>query len=82
MSEYRTRIQDGGRLVIPAECRRALHMDIGEEVVLKVKEDELLIYPARQALTRARQLVRKYIKRKRRLVDELIAERRREAAHE
>jgi AbrB family looped-hinge helix DNA binding protein len=82
MSEYRTKIQDGGRLVIPAECRRALHMEPGEEVILRVREDELLIYPSRQALKRARQLVKKYIPKKKKLVDELITERRREAAHE
>ena len=81
MSEYRTKIQDGGRLVIPVDCRRALNMEPGEEVVLRVQEGELLIYPAHQALLRVRRLVRKYTQKKK-LVDELIAERRREAARE
>lgn len=82
MPDYHTKIQDGGRLVIPAACRRVLHMEPGGEVVLRVKEDELIIFPARHALVRARRLVKKYIKKDRKLADELIAERRREAANE
>ncbi len=81
MLEYRTKIQDGGRLVIPADYRRALGMEPGEEVILKVQENELRIYPAHQALLRARQLLKKYVSKKN-LVEELVAERRRESAHE
>ena len=81
MLEHRVRLQDGGRLVIPADYRKAMGLATGEDVVLRMQNNELLIYPAREALTRARQLVRKYSKNKH-MVDDLIAERRREAKSE
>ncbi len=79
MQEYHTKVQNGGRVVIPADCRRSLSLEPGEKIVMRVKDGELVIYPARQALLRARQLVKKHTAKKK-LVDELIAQRREEAA--
>jgi len=81
MDEHRTHIQDGGRLVIPADYRRALHLQPGEEVILRMQEGELLVSPVKQALARMRRLVKKYGRRKK-MVDSLIADRRREAQRE
>jgi AbrB family looped-hinge helix DNA binding protein len=81
MLEYRTRLQDGGRLVIPADFRRELSLSPGEEIILRVREGELLVSSVRQALSRMRKLVKKY-GHKKRMVDSLIAARRREAARE
>ncbi len=81
MPEHRTTIQDGGRVVIPAAYRRALNIKPGEDVILRLKDDELHLYPVRQAVNRARRLVRKYVKRKT-LVDELLTERRKETERE
>jgi AbrB family looped-hinge helix DNA binding protein len=84
-NNHRTRLQDGGRLVIPAEFRKALDLAAGEEMIVKLEGEELRIYPARLAVDRLQQLVRKHSKLKRKgksAVDELIAERRREAKRE
>lgn len=75
-----TKLTDGGRIVIPAEYRRALHLDVGDEVVLSLENDEIRILSRREALRRAQEIVSRYITHP--LVDELIAERRQEAAGE
>lgn len=54
----------------------------GEELVLRIEDDELRITTMRHRIERARELVRRHVKRGRSLVDELIAERRKAARHE
>jgi len=81
MQEHRLKIQDGGRVVIPVECRRALNLAVGSEIVLRVQDGGMQLLPADLALKRARQLVRQYVG-KRKIAAELIADRRREAADE
>ena len=71
-----------GRIVIPRALREALGIAPGDELILRVQDDELRITTMRHQLERARQLVRKHVKPGRSLVDELIAERRRAAKHE
>ncbi len=79
--ESRTRLQEGGRLVIPARYRKALSLTTGEELVLRIQDNELRVVPASQALARARRLVKKHVRRKT-LTAELIAERRKQASEE
>ncbi len=78
MAEVRTKVAEGGRIVIPVEYRRALGMDVGDEVILRLGEGELTVLTPRQAIRRAQQLVRRYIPEGRRLAEELISERREE----
>jgi AbrB family looped-hinge helix DNA binding protein len=75
-TESLSRINENGRVVIPAAFRRALGMQPGDAVVLRVENNELRITTLRQRLQRAQQIVRNHIPRKVSLVDELIAERR------
>lgn len=78
----RTTVGQGGRLVIPAAYREALGLKEGDEVTLWMGEDELHVIPSDRVLKRAQALVRRYVPEGRSLVDELIAERRREASRE
>jgi bifunctional DNA-binding transcriptional regulator/antitoxin component of YhaV-PrlF toxin-antitoxin module len=74
---------DGGRLVIPAEFRRDLGLVPGAVVVISQTGDgDLRISTPAAGLRRARELVRRSIPPDVDLTDELIAERRREAARE
>ena len=82
IQRYRTRVGPGGRVVIPAELRRALEIEIGDEVILYSKDGELRLYTHAMAIERAQELVRKYVPEGVNLADELIADRRREAAQE
>lgn len=81
-TETRLRVNENGRVVIPAEFRKALGINPGDEVIARVEDDELRITTVKARIGRAQQLVRQYIKPGRALADELIAERRREARNE
>jgi AbrB family looped-hinge helix DNA binding protein len=76
MLEARLRVNENGRVVIPAEFRKALGINAGDEVVLRMEDDELRITTLKRRIERAQRLVRKHVKLGTSLVDELIAERR------
>jgi AbrB family looped-hinge helix DNA binding protein len=81
-TETRQRVNENGRIVIPASFRKALGINIGDEVVLRMEDDELRITTLKRRIERAQRLVRKHVKRGTSLVDELIAERREAARDE
>jgi AbrB family looped-hinge helix DNA binding protein len=81
-SKTRMRVNENGRVVIPASFRKALGIGIGDEVILRIVDDELRITTLRRRLQRARRLVRKHVKPSTSLVDELIAERHEAARNE
>lgn len=80
MKGVRAKIGSGGRLVIPATYRKALDLKTGDEVVLNLEEREIRIISTRQAVNQAQRLVRRYVPKGRNLSEELIRERREEAA--
>jgi len=80
--ETRTRVNENGRVVIPASFRKALGIDVGDEVVLRIEDNELRILTLKQRIERAQRLVRQHVKPGTSLVDELIAERREAAKRE
>ncbi len=80
--ETRMRVNENGRIVIPAAFRKALGIEIGDEVVLRLQDDELSITTQQCRIQRAQQRARKYLKPGTSLVDELLAERREAARHE
>ena len=81
-TESRLRVNESGRVVIPASFRKALGINIGDEIVLRIEDDELRITTLKRRLQRAQTLVRKHVKPGTSLVDELIADRREASAHE
>lgn len=80
--ETRLRVNENGRVVIPAEFRKALGINAGDEVVLRLEDDELRLTTLKRRLERAQRLVRRHVKPGRSLVDELITERREAARNE
>ena len=81
-TEARTRLNENGRLVIPASFRKALEINPGDEVILRLEDDELRITTLKHRIARAQRNVRKHVKPGVSLVDELIAERRAAARKE
>ena len=81
-SETRMRVNENGRVVIPASYRKALGINVGDEVLLRLENDELRIMSLKRRLDQARRRVRQYVKPGRSLADELIAERREAAKRE
>ena len=80
--ETRTRVNENGRVVIPAAFRKALGIEVGDEVVLRIQDDELRITTQQRRIERAQQRARHYVKPGTSLVEELLAERHQAARHE
>ena len=77
-----TKVDSNGRVALPAEYRRQLGLEAGDRVVVELDDCELRIVSQREAIRRVQELVAQYVSPDRSLVDELIAERRAEAARE
>ena len=82
MEDIHSTIAEGGRIVIPADYRRALGLKVGDEVILRMADGEVRILTRRQAIKKAQALVRKHVPERKSLVRELIRERRGEADNE
>jgi AbrB family looped-hinge helix DNA binding protein len=82
MNGVSVKISEGGRVVIPADHRRALGLEVGDEVIIRVVDGELRIMTRAQAVNRAQSIVVRSVRKGRSLVDELTTERRAEAASE
>lgn len=81
MITHRVKVSGGGRVVLPAKCREALGINIGDEVVIRVTNGEAVISGVVASIAHAQRIAMKYAKSGRSAVDELIKERRREAGH-
>jgi AbrB family looped-hinge helix DNA binding protein len=80
MPEFK--VSEGGRVVIPAELREKYHIEVGDSVVWRDDGDGLRLFSRRNGIRRAQQLLAKYRRPGESAVDELIRERRDEAARE
>jgi AbrB family looped-hinge helix DNA binding protein len=82
VGQARVRVDQNGRVVIPASFRKALGIKAGDEVLLRMRDDELRITTQQRRVQRAQDRARRYLKPGNSLVDELLAERREAAQHE
>lgn len=82
MQETRIRVNENGRVVIPAAFRKALGIRAGDEVMLRLEDDELRIATLKRRIERAQRRVQRYVKPGVSLVDKLIAERREASRNE
>lgn len=81
---YTLKMSEGGRVVVPAEVRRTLHIAEGETLFGELRDGEFVLTTRRAQLEQARRLFQKYCPPQpgRSLVDEFLAERRAEAERE
>ena len=75
-------VAERGRLVLPAEVRQRLHIHDGDRLALVVDADGTIRLQTADVLARSLLGAYKHLAPGRRAVDELIKERRREAAME
>src|SRR3954468_15850453 len=75
-------VAERGRLVLPAEVRERLHIRDGDRLALVVDPDGTIRLQTGDVLARSLMGAYKHLSPGRRAVDELIKERRREAAME
>ena len=80
--EYRTHLGKSGRIVLPVTLRRALEIQPGDEIVLRLENGSIRLIPLHQAVALAQQTVRRYAPDGVSLVDALIQARRDEVRHE
>ena len=76
MHQIKIKLGEGGQIVIPPEYLQALGLEVGDTVILRLEEGQMVIFTPRQAIRKAQELVSEYLPEERSLSDELIAERR------
>ena len=76
------RLMPGGHVTLPRTFTKALGIQEGDNVVLRLEGDELRLYSRATAIKRMQRLVARHVPAGVKLADELIAERRREARRE
>jgi len=82
MTVYKGRIVSGGRLQIPADIRKELGLADGDDVRICVENGELRVRSFKEVIRAIQAEVRRYVPEGVSLADELIADRRAEAARE
>ena len=76
---YRAKVNDEGRLSIPAECRKRLGITPGQEVILQVDRTGLHLLTPELALKQLQEKVSAVVPPGANLVEDLIQERRQDA---
>jgi len=79
---FRTKIDSSGRVVLPSDLRTAMHVSAGDTVQIVMEAGTVQIKTQQQALREAQEYFCKTIPAEVRLVDELLRERREDAARE
>ena len=82
LEQARVVIGPGGRVVIPAAFRKALGVEQGDAVSIRMENDELRMVSFDTETRRLRETLARYVPEDVSLVDELLKERRREVGAE
>lgn len=82
MTSIRAKIGENGRIVLPAQYRKELALEPGDDVILLLQGEEVRLLTPAAAVRRAQSIVRRHVAPERRLSEELITERRTEATGE
>ena len=82
MAAAKGKIVEGGRVILPAAFRKSMGLAKGDTVLIELHGEEIRIRPARSALRRLQDKLRDYAPESGSVSDELIADRRQEAAGE
>ena len=61
MNDVRTKIGEGGRVIIPAVFRQALHLQTGDDIILHFENNEIHIITPDQALAKLQAKVKSYL---------------------
>ncbi len=75
-------MNDQGRVVIPAAIRREMGLDGPTELVFRLEGDKVTIETIEEAVASVQRIVAQYVESDGSQVDDFIAERRAQAAHE
>jgi AbrB family looped-hinge helix DNA binding protein len=82
-AEHQIVVGDCGRIVLPSDVRTALGLQAGSRMLLSTEQDgSLRLRPYRSVADQARGMLAGLVHASEAMVDELLTERRREAARE
>ena len=82
MEHCRVQVAPNGRMVLPAGLRQQLHVEGGGLLSIREDEGRLVLESVDDAVRRAQALVRRYAPEAQGVTDELLSERRADAARE
>jgi len=82
MEHYRVQIAANGRMVLPVGLRQQLHVEGGRLLIIREDEGCLVLESVDDAVRRAQAFVRRYAPEAKNVADELLVERRSDAARE
>jgi len=77
-----SKLNDNGRIVIPAEIRQKMGLRPGDILMLHVEDNVLIVESQQSRIRRVQESLRRLIPSDRVLSDELVADRREEARNE
>lgn len=80
--EFMTQIKKGGRITLPSRMRKALQIETGDDVILRLTENGVQIIPMQRAVRLAQAKVKQYVPEGISLVDELLQSRHEETINE
>jgi AbrB family looped-hinge helix DNA binding protein len=79
---FKARLNENGRIVIPATIRKSMGLETGDAVVMTLEEGVLRIESQRTKIRQIQEDFKKFAKPGSRASDELVADRREEASRE
>ena len=82
LEQMSVNVGKGGRIVIPARYRKALGIEDGDAVSIKLEGEELRVVSDETEVRRVREMLDRYVPEGVSLVDELLRERRGQVAAE
>ena len=82
MATFTAKVEESGRVLIPAGVRKRLGIRVGEEIIVRVDETGLSMGTRDQAIERIQKRLHQVVPAGRVLSQELIKERRAEARRE
>ncbi|MBX9744582.1 MAG: hypothetical protein K2X08_05165 [Chlamydiales bacterium] len=82
MHIIKSKIDQAGRILVPASYRHFLHLTPGQDVILQVAKGELRVRSFKESASHARSLVKKYNSKDQDLVELLFQARKEEVSRE
>lgn len=78
----KAKVSKGGKIAIPSVCKKALNILDGDELLLELHDNQVIISPVKFTLKKVQKMLRENNPTNKSLVDELIAQRKEEAKNE